>query len=391
MISKKELGLIISLSGFSITINTLPSLVTWFSQLFDIPFSLFSFVFAFQYASFAFFSIMIGKFSSLKKVNLPLVLVIALSISAISIGFIGFSWSFAILILFMIVIGGAGGSVESIGTALLAHESQNKNFIYFSQFFYAVGAFIAPLIISILLSLDTSIPLITLIIGFFSIFIVLVVAPLIFNKKRTRLHVDVPIQKPLDEEIKEHSQSTTLFIAIFLAMIMYVILESSIASWLPSYFESSLNYKPPKAASMLTSFWAGLMIARLWYSFYKKKGLFKYLMIHVIIMVVFIIVIVCLKNHSSYILILGSCFIVGLGCGPIWPLLVEYCMHMFDKPHYTMYLIAGGSIGALIGPLLTALIFSYIGIESFFFIMTCYTLILMICIIRTHPRKRLVH
>ena len=391
MITKKEVGLIISLSGFSVTINTLPSLVTSFSDTLGIPYSRFSLVFVFQYASFALFSSLAGKLSSSRHINLPIILIISLAIASISVGFIGFSWSFIALVVFMVIIGGTGGSVESIGTALLAHESNNTHFMYFSQFFYAVGAFSAPLLISIMLSNNASMLLITLIISLFSIAITVVVALLICSKRDTSDTIETAINRSPtipEENVLKHRG---VFFGLFLAMVMYVIIESSLASWLPSYFESSKSFDSSTSSSMLTSFWAGLVVTRLWYSFHQKKGTFMYLILHSLIMCIFIALLSILKDQDSYFLLLGSCFLVGIGCGPIWPLLIEYCMKMFHKKNYTMYLIAGGSLGALSGPLVTALIFSTFGIDSFFFIMGCYTLILLVSVLRSQPRIHVRH
>ena len=387
MINKKELGIIISLSGFSIVVNTLPSLVTWFSSSLNISFSIFSLVFAFQYASFTIFSVIIGKLSSSKHLNLPLILLVALFISSITIGLIGYAWSFIALIVSMIVVGGAGGSVESIGTTLLAHESQNKNFIYFSQFFYALGAFVAPLIISILLSKDTAIPSITLIVGAFSVVIGLLVAFLLFGNK-SKINRSKPTEEiPSSKIVRTSVQPKGVFAGIFLAMIFYVIIESSISSWLPSYFESSLDFNPSQASALLSSYWAGLMVARLWYSFYQKKGIQPFLIAHGIVMLLSVLVLFLFRIQHSYLLIITSCFVIGVGCGPIWPLLIEYCSKLFDQQHYIMYLVAGGSFGALIGPSLTALIFDQIGMELFLLIIFFYALILLSLIMAGHSKR----
>jgi fucose permease len=287
----------------------------------------------------------------------------------------------------MIVIGGAGGSVESIGTTLLAHESQNKNFIYFSQFFYALGAFIAPLLISILLSKGTSIPSIALIIGTFSVVIGILVAFLLFGNKSKGVSAKLSKEITNVEKGKSLTQNKGVYAGIFLAMMIYVVIESSIASWLPTYFEASLKFKPSQASSLLTSFWAGLMASRLWYSFYQKKRIQPFLIGHAILMLVFFLFLFLFRIQHSYILIIIGCFMVGVGCGPIWPLLVEYCSKLFNKQHFTMYLIAGGSFGALSGPSLTALIFSYIGIESFFLIIFCYAMILLFSLMIGHSKR----
>ncbi|MDD3671097.1 MAG: hypothetical protein PHR01_07415, partial [Sphaerochaetaceae bacterium] len=149
MNTRRNIGLIISLAGFAITINTFPAFVTWFSERFGIPSGNFGVIFFAQYVAYAIGSVGIGKLHATKKLPLRAIMIITLLAGSIGIFFIGAMINFVSLLLLMMLIGFSGGVMESIGTALLAESSKNGNMIYSSQLFYALGAFSAPLIIGI--------------------------------------------------------------------------------------------------------------------------------------------------------------------------------------------------------------------------------------------------
>ncbi|HLW21754.1 MAG TPA: hypothetical protein VKZ39_01025, partial [Sphaerochaetaceae bacterium] len=101
-------GLVISLAGFAISVNTLPALVSWFSVQLGVPVASFGVIFLLQYASYTICSLTIGRLYASRRLPLLGIIIVALFISAMCLFWIGAIPSFGLLILAMIVIGGTG-------------------------------------------------------------------------------------------------------------------------------------------------------------------------------------------------------------------------------------------------------------------------------------------
>ncbi|HRV24489.1 MAG TPA: hypothetical protein P5046_04655, partial [Sphaerochaeta sp.] len=114
MLQKRiNVGLVISLAGFAISVNTLPPLIEWFSGHLRMPISSFGLVYFFQYGAFTLCSIGIGKLHAKRGLPLLSIAIGALFFSALCVFLIGRATSFVLLITLMMLIGGAGGLVES--------------------------------------------------------------------------------------------------------------------------------------------------------------------------------------------------------------------------------------------------------------------------------------
>src|SRR5690554_1434286 len=179
--SVRRSGLVISLAGFAISVNTLPALVTWFSARFGVPVASFGIIFLLQFAAYTLCSVIIGKLHSSRKLPLLGIVIVSIAVSSFLLFWIGSVTSFSTLVVIMILVGGAGGLIESIGTTLITSSSGSNRMLYTSQFFYCVGAFFAPLGVGLLLHLNVSVPVIGYIVGIFSLLIGDVVALLVFH------------------------------------------------------------------------------------------------------------------------------------------------------------------------------------------------------------------
>lgn len=388
MIAKQKIGLIISLAGFAISINTLPTLVSWFSSHLSVTDEWFGIVFLLQYASFTFCSLIIGKLHHQKTMPLRRILVISLLTSSIGLFLLGHIASFFALLLLMILIGGCGGLVESIGTALLADADSNGRMLYSSQFFYALGAFFAPFLVSLLLHRGMKVPSIGRYVGGFSLFVGLVVAILLYQKQKTSeistvANDETPIiTTSMTSKKIASSMSQNGFAWLFLTMASYVIIESSIANWLPLFLEKAQGKSPADASLILTGYWIGLGLSRLLYVFLNKRNTQFPLIVHTTLILIFIAAFLFWGASSATWITLAIVFFIGIGCGPFWPLLVENCSDLYHDEHLIMYLVSAGSIGALVGPPLTSFFFSSLGISSMTTILLVYSLILLFMVTR---------
>jgi MFS family permease len=377
-------GLVISLAGFAISVNTLPALVTWFSARLGVPVASFGIIFLLQFAAYTLCSVIVGKLHSSRKLPLLALVIGSIAVSSFLLFWIGSVTSFSVLVVIMILIGGAGGLIESIGTTLITSSSGSNRMLYTSQFFYCVGAFLAPLGVGLLLHLNISVPVIGYIVGIFSFLIGGVVALLVYqpwggkdatlNERRVEESVEVVAQ--IDE--KGGNSTLIAFGFLFLTMISYVILESSVANWFAVYVHDVLAAPSSKASFTLSLYWMGMGLSRLFFLIVPIKRHAKTLLIHIAMMFVALVILLLPIMNGGGMALFVAIFLLGAGCGPVWPLLIEYCSKVFAREHLLMYLVAAGSIGALSGPVISSSLFSKLGLSRLMVIFVVYLGVMLI-------------
>lgn len=390
MTLRRKIGLIISLAGFAITINTFPSMVTWFAIRFSVPSDSFGIVLLLQYVAFAGCTIITGKLHANKALPLLEILAVSLIIASTTIFFIGSISSFFGLALLMLIIGGCGGLVESIGSALLAEGSKNGNMLYSSQVFYAIGAFSAPLLIGICINAGIQVPVIGNVIGGLSLIIGFLVFILILSP-----------QKDLDSSISIVSSQAENFSMIsipkkphgfpwlFITMISYVTFESIISNWLPTFLQEAHGLGAGDASLMLTVFWFGLGTSRLAYVFFNKKGTKTPLILQSLFVFLAALILVFTNPSTPPIVSIIIVASIGIGVGPIWPLIVEHCHNTYKNDSLVMYIVVAGSLGGIIGPSLSSLFFKYGNITYLPTILVVYQLVGIIAVVVATQRKYL--
>jgi fucose permease len=307
----------------------------------------------------------------------------------------------------MITIGGAGGVVESIGTTILTTSNGSNRMLYTSQFFYALGAFFAPVIVGFLLNLGVGIPNIGRVVGIFSFVLGTVVWLLVYQPwvgqdedpqhKEGKIgsdleednilsHVEVPVENKMIS-IGPGSNSpglaTFAFPFLFLTMISYVIIESAVGNWFAVYINEALAFSRADASFILSFYWVGLGVSRMFYMVIIIKNQSKTLLFQMGIMLMAVLLLLYSDMITNLSFLMVAVFILGFGCGPIWPLLIEYCSYLFAQEHLLMYLVGAGSIGALFGPIITSILFSIIGLERMNVLIFAYVLGMLLTTIVT--------
>jgi len=283
----------------------------------------------------------------------------------------------------MIVIGGSGGLVESVGTTLLSEDSKSQKLLHLSQFFFAVGAFSAPLIVGLFLKVGLKVPQIGMAVGAFALVVATVVLFLITGN--SKVSAAAPAEEAPPATTNEAKNG---FIWLFLTIMTYVILENSLASWLPVYLETTFAFNSANASLTLTCFWVGLSITRLAFVFLKNYSTKKSILIYTLLLFISSILFLLLRVTSPTWLVMGVVTLVGLACGPIWVLIVENSRERFSGGHLVMYLVGAGSLGGLIGPLLTSFIFSLTSIAYLGSIQIVYGVIFTVLTILALKTKR---
>ncbi len=346
-------------------------------------------VFLMQYASFTLCSLLIGRLYASYCIRLTHILVVSLLLSSTALFFIGALPNFASLVVMMVIIGGAGGLVESIGTTLLSSAKGSNRMLYSSQFFYAIGAFLSPLLVGVLLDRQLGVQGIGRSIALFSLMVGIVVWLLVlqpWNRKIERQAVRNrvgPLQQAPEETLREHaaalegpSSPSSHFSLLFITMITYVMLESSMGSWFALFMHQALHRTLAQSSFALSLYWVGLLVSRFFSILVIIRRHERVLLGHLLLIVGSLLLLLTDLHLFGDSRLPFAVFVLGLGCGPMWPLLVDFCSRIFAKRNLLMYLVGAGSIGALSGPVVTSLCFSLIGIESMLWVFLVYALVM---------------
>jgi fucose permease len=374
----KLYGLILSLAGFAISINILPALVTSLIQEFNISVNHLGFAFALQYISFFIFSLMYGFLIQKGQKAHESSIIISLLAAAAALSFLGRINSFFGLIILLVIVGGSGGIVESVSSTLIAAYEKNNSsrLLNLSQFFYCIGAMLSPAITALLFTWNFSMSYVGIILAIFIALIAVAVFILIYSHfgKKDSITIKPEVVSYTPEQKKSES-SRRKFIWYLLAMFMFVVAESSLASWIPLFFEKGKQISLGTSVIILTFFWLGVAIGRLYYAFAKTKSLKKHMLIHSSVALFLAFSMHFIQFETLAVLCV---FGIGLSCGPLWPMILASCRHEFSKPHYIMYLVSTASIGAFTGPLCTSLLMTVFDITHYFTIIGIYILLLII-------------
>ena len=384
-------GIVLSIAGFAVSVNALPPLATTLATRYAVSPGLFGIVFFFQYISFTLFSSAGGYLYGKEKGNPVNVLVVSLLLAGVIVGFIGKVPSFVLLVFFMVAIGGFGGIVESTGTMILSENRTDSRLrpvqankinpsgrlVYVSQLFYCLGALFAPMIVGILLAGGVSISFIGLAVGLLTVGIALAVIATTRGKSvvhQSKVFLDDRAQGTFTNELQVNGPPLKIFIWFLTVMFLYVMLEASVSSWLPIYLETAFSLTPSRSAFHLTLFWTGLAGTRFLYIFIHSRTIRAQLAIQ--IAGIAISVSALLLTSESPALHSVLIFLLGLSCGPVWPMIINLYSRYFLKENYIMYLVSAGSAGALAGIFITSTLIGFIGIQLLMTIVFVYSLLI---------------
>ena len=141
--------------------------------------------------------------------------------------------------------------------------------------------------------------------------------------------------------------------------------------------------------AMLTVFWFGLGTSRLAYVFFKKKGTKTTLILQSLFVFLAALILVFTNPSTPPIVSIIIVASIGIGVGPIWPLIVEHCHNTYKNDSLVMYIVVAGSPGGIIGPSLSSLFFRYGNISYLPTILVVYQLVGIIAVVAATQRRYL--
>lgn len=352
--------LMLTLTAFALTTNCLPPLVTTIAQKLAVPISLFGWLFTLQYAMFAASAFASNSLQRRRPIHNRTFVLIGLSgLAAVLFAAPAFG-NVGDLILLVVLLGIAGGLVESHGSVIVSEIDRGRptQYLNLSQAFFCLGGIVAPSLVAYLFRYDLTWQWMLVILG--AIVAVVALAFGLVRGGKARGTPETNAREPLADPSLVAQRFT--LIALSAVMFFYTFSESTVVSWLPSLLQVARSLSRATAAGLLGSFWLGVMVTRFAMFFYSPRR-----SITVIIaggLVLAGLGVAALWAGVDGTLILPLVWFIGLAFGPLWPSIVALARSSGSGSDLTVTVIGVGGVGAAAGPLVSSRIIRTAGIAS---------------------------
>ncbi|MCY0895666.1 MAG: MFS transporter [Alicyclobacillaceae bacterium] len=171
-----------------------------------------------------------------------------------------------------------------------------------------------------------------------------------------------------------------LFYGFAVALMMYVMIESGIASWLPTFMVHVHGMSVRNGSLYLTGFYflftLGRLSGRLWV---PRVG--EYRAIFISGLVLFMVLAVAVIDPSLYVLFI----VAGVGCAVIFPTVVSIASHAFPKNVGAVLgvLFTGAGIGSMLVNSLIGVLATHYGLAKAFWIFPVLVLVVLASLVVT--------
>lgn len=304
--------------------------------------TIFSFLF-FGLISGAFLNNILSNYFNRKKITLFFYFLLP-----ISIFFVTLSFNFLFIIIVFFFIGLAGGFIEVQVSVLIMDLNSKREglFVNLVHVFFGIGAFIGPLISTLLISKGFSwkypyylLTILSIINLFFFIFLRVPVSKIGDNKYKFNFI-----------QLRKLNKNILFFLLLAFAILFYTCSEMGLSSWLPTFLRIDRNFSNILAGRALSFLWLGIMVGRLITGFLTRKLRMFYILIFLTVLSIISITIGINLSNKLFIIILFA--LSGLFLSGIWPLIITIGGTRYpDKRNFILsQLTIFGGLGGLFSP-----------------------------------------
>ncbi len=208
-----------------------------------------------------------------------------------------------------------------------------------TQVFFAAGAVVGPVGVSLLLKHDIDWRSAMVVTAVFCVFGgAIALAAILKREERVLPDAHTGRWRPL---LKDRG-----LIVLALGIMIYVGAETGQADWLAAYFRHNLGSALPLAAATVGIFWGGIGVGRA-IATWSATHVSDYVLImcsHGLALIIQIILL--LVNSPAVALITVP--LLGLALGPVWPTIVSRASHLHERQTGAVLaiVIAAGALGA---------------------------------------------
>jgi len=274
---------------------------------------------------------------------------------------VAFAPTFSALSLFIMLFGVGGGIMNGATNALVSDISGDDRSagLTFLAAFFGLGAFGVPLILGLLLHLFSY----TAIVASLGLIVVAAIVFFLFlDFPEAKFKEKFPVKKAL-QMLKEPT-------LILLAVILFLQsgMENVMGGWSASYLNEILSVESSRSVLLLSFFWLGMMVSRLLISKLLKRVTVAFVLKASV--GVSLLGIISLLLSSSVAISTASLFVIGMGFGSCFPLVLGFIGGLYPGMSGTAFSIAFSIalLGGMSMPTVTGVFSDLFGIQNAFLI-----------------------
>ncbi len=305
------------------------------------------------------------------------------AMAAFTLGFLAFSVAdaFWAQCLIMFVLGGAGGIVESLGAALASDlDPENPEAaVNRVQLFFAFGALISPLVVSVFISRF---------VFWKSYYLVLAAIAFALLLAMSRTPMEAPRADTPAFRLRDMARAfrNPAFTAMAICMLAYTGAEVGAWGWLSSMLQQNASFGMVQAGFSVAIFWAAMTLGRvlcgILIRFIRVERLVTGLAAFSAIVAV---AAAFLKNDT---LLVVSVVLLGLGCSSQFPLVAGYGSRLSGLPSGVAFavLVVAGNVGSATVPLAMGVVGDLAGLDKSM-LLPALLFVVVALIMGAHRRK----
>lgn len=258
--------------------------------------------------------------------------------------------SFSGLLVYMTIVGGVGGVVESLSSDIIAELNKEHEGFYlnFTQVFFGIGALIGPVTAGYLdgKGYDWR----TMFYATAAVGLISTILLIVFKTDKL---------KPQEQlNIKDIGQVFRIkeFNFMILAMILYVGSEISVWGWISTLLKQQYKISPFKSSASVALFWGFMIIGRIITAkLTNSMKLKKIILLLSISGTVFTLLIALSRTELMVWIILA---LIGLSYSGIWATILAYSKKISGKFATSSFyiVVAAGGVGGMIFPYFSGVI-----------------------------------
>lgn len=376
------LALLLALTGFAVSGNAVPPLMTTLSKEMRTDISAFGYILSLQF-SFFFLAALAGGWAGERFGIKPGIFAAAgLTMMTVCLFIVPLLNKFYLFALWSVPLGFAGGLTETFSTIMITRYDREGSgkILNLSQGFFTFGAVAAPWIISGILERGISWRTAFLIFG--GILTVITSLFIISTNPFARKRMAGAGEKPAPPEPFQWDKHLLLFSG---ALFFYVTVESAAVAWISAYFEESLGTSAGNAAWRLSVFWGGLLVSRLGMMIVPDRfTLWPAMIIGAAGMSICFILFAPVSSPIIATILTGT---VGFCAGPLWPSTVTAASQHLRSSRKTTIVIGAGALGVAAGPFTGSLIIKTAGLKTIFPVFGTVSVFLLIIYLTLYFRR----
>lgn len=326
----------------------------------------------------------------LTKIGARVTMALGIFIQSISFIIMIFAYSLPMCVFSALVQGFGSGLTDTSANYFVTVNYKAKNTVWLHAF-WSMGSALGPLAMAAVLAKGFTYN--QGYVMFFPIFFILAltifVSRMIEKKELLKTgeieNVKGPVKFKFIDILK--TRNSLLY---FLSVLLIDFLQNAVAIWFSSFVVGEYGLSDVTAANMLTFFFAGITIARIFGGIIVEKlGLVRVIVLSIVIFILSSVLLIL--NSKSVMLLYIVISFFGVGIGPVFPFLINYSKLLFKEEVLQGVIGLSGTaahIGALTGSAIIGLLVNKFSIHVLVYVLLVSSILTLVNFIVLNMRKK---